>query len=72
MATNPHVTFIFISVGFCGVKDVVFGDINKFNAKPPFRSQEERIKKLEETDTWRKSAAEGNIAPFDSMRVGEN
>ena len=53
----------------CGIKDVLFGDIGLFNKKPPYMSSEQRLKVLELTNTWRSSAASGNLAPFEAMRV---
>lgn len=53
----------------CGVKDVTFGDIGLFNAKPPYLTTAQRLQVLEYTTTWRESAKEGNLAPFETMKV---
>ena len=54
---------------FCGSIDKAFGDQCLFNLPGPFNTIAERVQVLDKTDTWRVSARNGNIAPFDTMKV---
>ena len=40
-----------------------------FNALAPYVSMQERIDEMHKTETWQKSISEGNLAPFESMKV---
>lgn len=40
-----------------------------FNMAAEFSSIEQRLSILKITDSWHKSAEEGNLAPFDTMKV---
>ena len=51
------------------IKDVLFWWSWYFNKKPSDMSSEQRLKVLELTNTWRSSAASGNLAPFQAVRV---
>ena len=52
-----------------GIKDVLFWWSWSFNKKPSYMSSEQRLKVLALTNTLRSSAASGNLAPFQAVRV---
>ena len=54
---------------FCGSIDKAFGDQCLFNSTGPFNTIAECVQLLDKTDIWRVSTRNGNIAPFDTMKV---
>ena len=52
-----------------GIKGVPFWWSWSFNKKPSYMSSEQRLKVLALTNTLRSSAASGNLAPFQAVRV---
>lgn len=54
---------------FCGLKDKKFRHNNLFNSEGVFYSLEERDRLINQTDTWKNGAQQGQLAVFETLQV---